>query len=379
MQLDADILIAGGSTAGLATAIYARLAGLSCVVVEPRIGVLDKACGEGLMPAVVPLFAEMGIGVESMHQITGIRYLQGDQVATCPFPNGQGLGVRRTVLHKKMLTRARELGAEFKQGKVKDFKDHGSYVEVDGKKYRYLIGCDGLKSQIRKELGLPRGRKRTPRYGLRQHFQVDEAPTFVEVYWRKDFELYITPVDRHTVNVAVLFEKGRPFDKFLEEVPAVAKKLGAALSPVLGAGPFEQARLAPKKGNVFLVGDAAGFLDPITGEGNQLAIGAARALISSIAVGQPEIYPVKFKNLSRDYWLLTSLLLLVARIPALRKLIVPLLRFFPGLFKFALSRLCKGTQLKTLPFLAATSRTKETILSIDRNRSGKRIASFGGL
>ncbi len=350
LQLDADLLIAGGSTAGLATAIYARLAGLSCIIVEPQAGVIDKPCGEGLMPAVLPLLHEMGIELEVTQSIEGIRYLQHGREVTCRFPTGTGLGVRRTTLQSSMTERAKALGVEFIQGKVKDFADHGTQVEAFGKKIRYLVGCDGLRSKFRANLGISTKRTRPPRFGLRQHFYVAHAPPFVEVYWRNDFELYVTPVDNHTVNVAVLFEKGRPFDEFLAEVPELKSILGKSQSPVRGAGPFEQARSTPKKGNVFLVGDAAGFLDPITGEGNQLAIGAARALISSIASGRPETYPALFMSLSRDYWVVTSLLLTISRRPWTRNLIVPLLRHSPWLFSFALARLSKAGKLKPLPF-----------------------------
>ena len=48
-----DLLVAGGGPAGLATALYGAAAGLQVAVVERRIGVLDKACGEGMMPHTV--------------------------------------------------------------------------------------------------------------------------------------------------------------------------------------------------------------------------------------------------------------------------------------------------------------------------------------
>jgi len=56
-----DLVIVGAGPAGLATAIFARQAGLSVCVLDggPTDG--DKACGEGLMPGVAPLLAELGI------------------------------------------------------------------------------------------------------------------------------------------------------------------------------------------------------------------------------------------------------------------------------------------------------------------------------
>lgn len=337
-HFDADLLIAGGSTAGLATAIYARLAGLRCFLVEPRSGAMDKACGEGLMPAAVAALEEMGIDHSAMHRLDGIRYVDRDKIATCRFPDGPGIGIRRTELHAVMLKRATELGAETIKAKVNGFCDRGTHVEVAGKVVRFLVGCDGLKSRVRSLLGQSHGRRRPLRFGLRQHYQM-QAQSFVEVYWQQDFELYVTPVSRDVVNIAVLFERGRPFKSFLKEVPALYGRLGEALSPVLGAGPFEQERFVPESGRVYLVGDAAGFLDPITGEGNFLAMAAARTLVSCIADGNPQQYHAKYFALTRDYWVLTSLLLSLSRCSSTRSRIVPTLHRYPRLFSFVLSRL----------------------------------------
>ena len=56
---DADVLVAGGGPVGLAAAVLARDAGLSVIVVEPRQAPVDKACGEGLMPAASPTAADI--------------------------------------------------------------------------------------------------------------------------------------------------------------------------------------------------------------------------------------------------------------------------------------------------------------------------------
>ena len=76
-----DLVIAGGGPIGLATALYAARAGLDVVVREPRRGVIDKACGEGLMPAAVTDLQELGVRLEG-HPISGIRYVDpGHEVA----------------------------------------------------------------------------------------------------------------------------------------------------------------------------------------------------------------------------------------------------------------------------------------------------------
>ena len=59
-----DLLVAGGGPAGLATALYGAQAGLDVAVVERRSGVLDKACGEGMMPHTVAHLDRLGVTAE---------------------------------------------------------------------------------------------------------------------------------------------------------------------------------------------------------------------------------------------------------------------------------------------------------------------------
>jgi flavin-dependent dehydrogenase len=75
-----DLVVAGGGPLGLATALYAARAGLDVVVREPRPGVIDKACGEGLMPAAVAELVDLGVSIEG-HPIDGIRYVDATGVA----------------------------------------------------------------------------------------------------------------------------------------------------------------------------------------------------------------------------------------------------------------------------------------------------------
>ena len=72
-----DLVVAGGGPVGLATAIAARLAGMNVVVVEPRDGVIDKACGEGIMPAGVDALHSLGVRVSGL-PFSGVRYVCGD-------------------------------------------------------------------------------------------------------------------------------------------------------------------------------------------------------------------------------------------------------------------------------------------------------------
>ena len=93
-----------------------------------------------------------------------------------------------------------------------------------------------------------------------------------------------TPVADDLVGVAILFRDigsvhgaGIRYDSLLTRFPELKARLAGMepASSVRGAGPFEHRVASRVKGNVLLVGDAAGYLDPLTGEG--VALGLATA------------------------------------------------------------------------------------------------------
>ena len=87
-----DLIVIGGGPSGLSAAILAAQQGLSTLVIEQKKGTIDKACGEGLMPAAVDTLQKMHVYPEQSHPFLGIRYIQGNQIAQGDFRNGQGLG-----------------------------------------------------------------------------------------------------------------------------------------------------------------------------------------------------------------------------------------------------------------------------------------------
>jgi len=370
---EADVLVVGGGPVGLAIAIEAGVRGLDVALIEPRVGTVDKACGEGLMPGAVEALTRLGVHPVG-HPLEGIRYRDARRSVDHRFVGRVGLGVRRTTLHDALARRADDLGIVRHAGRVNGLAQDGEGVVVtvsavntlvvpgdfEAKnshafpsiesptvtmRARWLLAADGLHSAVRRLVGasraslLPRHRRR---FGVRTHFQVEPWTSLVEVYWSEGGEAYVTPVDKNLVGVAMLGAPGLNFSAQLASIPSLAERLAdaAIVGSVRGAGPLDQRTRSRVVGRVLLVGDAAGYVDALTGEGLRVGFAQAHAAVDAIISAAPQSYERAWARATRDYRILTRGLVAVAVSP-LRRAIVPSAAAMPGVFGSVIERLAR--------------------------------------
>ncbi len=368
VEADVDVVVCGGGLAGAATAIGLRRRGLSVIVIDRADFPRDKPCGEGLLPHGVELLAALGCGdlVDECagQAFKGILYHCHGVVARGDFEGGGvGRGVRRRHLDHALRQRAAALGASLKRGSVRTVAvdDDGARVtfsDDDGEHVvaaKVVVGADGPRSQVRHELGLDGGPPRTPRYALRQHFRLADGapmPDRVEVHVGGGHELYVTPVEPGVVGVAALVEKalmsdaaGKPDARLAALItgcPPLAQRLegAVAVDAGLACGPLRVKARSVWHKRAVLVGDAAGYVDAITGEGMSLALKTSALAVNSIAdVVAGERADVAFAayararaNVFRDHAWLTHGLVLLARHPFFARRAIARLANDPALF-----------------------------------------------
>lgn len=343
-DVDADVLVVGGGPVGLAAAIEARLAGLSVLVLEPRPGPVDKACGEGLMPGALDALTRLGVDPEG-HVLAGIAYVGGSRRVEHRFTGGVGRGVRRTVLHAALAQRALELGVVRVPGRATSVRQDAQGVVVGGLRGRHVLACDGLHSTVRRLVGLDQPVRRAHggdrrRFGMRRHFRVAPWGDLVEVHWASHAEAYVTPVSDGLVGVAVLGGARTGLDETIAALPELAERLAGAQpdGSVRGAGPLRQRSRARTAGRVLLVGDASGYVDALTGEG--LRVGFAQAAAAVAHLDDPAGYERAWTRATRDYRVLTSGLVAAATSPA-RGAILPAAAALPRVFGAIVERLAR--------------------------------------
>ena len=334
-----DLLVVGGGPAGLATALYGAGAGLEVVVIERREGVLDKACGEGMMPHTVAHLERLGVDPDG-RPLRGIRYVAGDRRVEAAFRAGKGRGVRRTVLHAALLDAAHVAGIRFVTASVGDVEQDGESVRACGLRARHLAAADGLHSPIRRGLGLDLPAAGPKRWGIRRHVAMPPWTDSVEVHWARGSEAYITPVGDDCVGIAILSSSKGGFDAKFADFPELRDRVAdVAHGPDRAAGPLRQRVRSRTAGRVLLVGDAAGYIDALTGEGMGLAFGAAELLVDSIVTGRVDAYDRRWRQLTRRYRFLTAGLVRAGAVAPVRRAVVPAAAALPAVFEGIVNQL----------------------------------------
>jgi flavin-dependent dehydrogenase len=349
-----DVAIVGGGPAGLAAAICLRERGHAVTVLDRRRPPIDKACGEGLMPPALHWLRRHAVQLPegAGHTFVGIRYVDGSRIVEGRYRSGHGLGLRRTILHAALSDRASQLGAHLYWGvdalALSTERLHSSVGSIGA---QWVIGADGLHSQVRRWAGLDTPAVPGQRFGRRRHYQITPWTDHVEVHWADAMEAYVTPVSDREIGVAILGAAvAGDFDALLDRFSALRERLGeaAVVSSPRGAGPLRQRARAVGRDKVLLIGDAAGYVDAITGEGIALAFAQADAMAA--ALGAPSVdldlrqqaavrrrYARACHCIVRRPDRLTRMVLLLAEHPGLRHAVLGVLRRSPWLFDRALA------------------------------------------
>ncbi|HEY6904160.1 MAG TPA: NAD(P)/FAD-dependent oxidoreductase, partial [Candidatus Acidoferrales bacterium] len=313
----ADVLIAGGGIAGSSLAIMLGRKGFAVQLFERAQYPREKPCGEGLMPGGVAVLDHLNV-TDSVGgtRFIGVRYHCNGRTVEGNFPRqagyGQtGIGQRRRVLDHVLYSEAAatpgvriHTGSRVEGPVVENGRVRGLIVEGKRMLAPLVVGADGMHSTIRQKLGLSSPPRRG-RFGIRAHFRLlerREQSDRVEIFVAKGKEIYVTPLPDHEINVIALGEAGtyRADAKVsllqrCEEFPELASLMEGAeqVSATIGASPLTGRAIAGVTPGAVLLGDAAGFVDPVTGGGMTQALMAAELLAGYIADNE----------LSEDAWL----------------------------------------------------------------------------
>jgi len=342
--IDADLAVVGAGPAGTAAALFAARRGYRVIVFDKQAFPRDKPCGEGLMPGGRPVLRELdledAIVSGGAPPLQGIQFgLAGQQPVAVPFPEhgGEqaGLGIRRLAFDARLVDAlGHHAQIEFcPQTEARDIKasDGGiaRVITATGEvRARIVAVADGLRSPFRHRLGWTVGPRPPHRYGVVAHWTMD-APVdpWVRITFDDGLEVYEGPVAGNQRMVALLCYQDR-MREFGGRLEARYREVARALRPALrnaelvgavsAVGPFWYRATTVAQGGVFLIGDAAGFTDPITGEGVAAGLRQARAFAAALESVNPErTYRQAHRRLTNDPRRVAALFLRLSRTPVL--------------------------------------------------------------
>jgi geranylgeranyl reductase family protein len=323
----ADVIIVGGGPAGSSTAFALARAGVNVMIVDRDRFPRDKPCAEYLSPQASRVLHDMGVleRIESLapSRLAGMivrapsgRRLRGDFAASHGYRGfrDRGLAIRRHVLDAILLSAARAAGARVIEGtRVVDIvrdgarRVRGVRTSSGEMSAAIVVGADGLRSVVGRRLGLVRAGRFPRRVALVSHWRgIAELGEYGEMHVERDGYVGIAPVDAGLVNVAIVIPASRAAsirgdaasfaDRWIAKRSHLAPRFSGSRREggVVATGPFNvRARRAWAPG-ALLVGDAADFFDPFTGEGiyaalrgGEMAATAARRVLERPASDDP--------------------------------------------------------------------------------------------
>lgn len=295
-----EVVVVGGGPAGSAVAMRLARAGHDVLLLDRAEFPRRKPCGECVNPAGVAALRDLGMldAVEAAGpaHLAGWR-LRGEGGAgfdgkfTAPL---HALGIPRTVLDTLLLDGARAAGVEVRTGtRVADLLREGDgaagvrAVGPDGEAVdvhaRLVIGADGLRSVVVRRLGLLRRGPRLRKVALAAHVRgIDSLGGCGELHLSTDGCAGVADVGDGTANVTVVAygdEAARVrgdtsgyFDAALHGYGFVDAE---RTEEVMATGPFDWPVRSAISAGAVLVGDAAGYYDPFTGQGIYRALHGA--------------------------------------------------------------------------------------------------------
>jgi menaquinone-9 beta-reductase len=334
------VFVVGGGPAGLAAAIEARQKGLQVIVADGAAPPIEKACGEGMMPETLAALQGMGVELSAAEgqKFSGISFVQAGARVSAEFPQGAGMGLRRPILHERMVARAEECGVTFLWSTPVVGIDGDGVRLCRGKvQARWIVGADGLGSRVRRWSGLDGTHRRGRRFASRRHCRMRPWSKYMEIYWGRHAQAYVTPIEKEEVCVVVMAEvvEETSFDRALEEFPELRERLGAGQmsSRERGAVTLSRSLYNVQRGNVALVGDASGSVDAITGEGLRLGFRQASALAEAMVAGDLSRYERAHRALARRPKIMGDLMVWLGRHPRIRSRVIRTMQSRPELFE----------------------------------------------
>ncbi len=313
MNLYNDVIIAGGGLAGLTAAIHLAKAGLKVTVFEKNAYPHHKVCGEYISNEVVPYLNSLGAYPAALQPVQ-IRKFQfsstSGKLIAATLPLG-GFGLSRYAFDHFLMQKALENGCEVIQDTVLSINLKEQLFEVRTAfhgiaKSPVVLAAYGKRTALDHKLNRPFIKKPSPWLAVKAHYCGEFDDELVALHHFRGGYCGVSKVENNRINICYLtdyatFKKYRSHKEFQQQVLFKNRHLRAVFenSTMTFENPISIGQIAFDKkeavtSHLLMIGDAAGLIHPLCGNGMSMAIHSAKICAEQV------IQYLTVRNFSRD-------------------------------------------------------------------------------
>ncbi|SHG75186.1 Dehydrogenase (flavoprotein) [Flavobacterium fluvii] len=295
MKTKPDVVIIGGGLAGLASAVHLSKLGLKIILIEKNEFPKHKVCGEYISNEVLPYFQWLGLEISSLEPSTISRIefsTANGKMISGDLPLG-GFGISRYVLDNYLCQKAIENGCQIIQDTVANiqFIDDEFLVSTSNNleiKSKMAIGAFGKRSNMDQKLNRDFIRKKSPWLAVKAHYSGDFPNDLVGLHNFRGGYCGVSKVENDKINICYLvdydtFKQYKSIDEFQLNViyknphlKNIFKKCELLFEKPLTISQISFEKKEVVKNHVLMIGDTAGLIHPLCGNGMAMAIHGAQ-------------------------------------------------------------------------------------------------------
>jgi flavin-dependent dehydrogenase len=293
MRTNPDVLIIGGGLAGLASAIHLSQKGLNVTLIEKSGYPKHKVCGEYISNEILPYLVWLGADVLELHptNIQKFEFTTNSKMAKATLPLG-GFGISRYTLDDFLYQKALANGCTIIKDAVNDVSFNNDLFTVTTSNEvlsaKIVLGAFGKRSNVDQVLSRNFIAKKSPWLAVKAHYSGNFANDVVALHNFKGGYCGISKVENNIINICYLadfatFKQYKNIDDYQENVLYKNKFLKSIFenSTLLFDKPLTISQISfdkkqPVENHILMIGDTAGLIHPLCGNGMAMAIHSAK-------------------------------------------------------------------------------------------------------
>jgi menaquinone-9 beta-reductase len=300
MKNDTEVIIVGGGLAGLIAAIHLKMHHHEVIVLEKNDYPKHKVCGEYISNEVLTYLKELNLDIDSLRpkKINQLSFsLVSGKTVTTKMPLG-GFGVSRYTLDNYLFLQAKKHGVIIIQEMVNDiiFLKDTFTIHTNNNQFtaKIVIGAFGKRSNLDIKLKRSFIQKSSNWLGVKAHYTLDFPDNLVGLHHFNGGYCGVSKIENNLVNICYLanydtFKQFKNIQEYQEKMiiqnpnlRAIFEKATLEFEKPLTISQISFEKKKAVEHHVLMIGDTAGLIHPLCGNGMAMAIHSAKLVCGAV-------------------------------------------------------------------------------------------------